>query len=328
MKSGLRFLAILGTVALLTSVALHVGGIFINTLGCELRDFREGEYLSTCSHPVYQDYEHGALFFDLEPSVVMKMRAAKVLFLGSSRTQAGWHTSVLQQHLSNEGVSFYMLGFGFDEKMPFAKALIERYRLSPAVLVINADPFFVNRTSAASRPILERGFESRPGYLYRRGLSEVMKQLCSHDAGLRATRFCTGNRLTTMRNREDGTWRVPNWYNFEKDLVTYTGGPVSKRDEDAFFENATTFMENLDIPRSCVILTAVPSNVSSKQLVERLSARLDTEHVFPIIEGLKTYEGLHLQLESARRWSQAFFAEANDILHRCTSSSTTMRLPG
>ena len=328
MKSSLRFLGILGAVALLTSVALHVGGIFINTLGCELRDFREGEYLSTCSHPVYQDYEHGALFFDLEPSVVMKMRAAKVLFLGSSRTQAGWHTSVLQQHLSNEGVSFYMLGFGFDEKMPFAKALIERYRLSPAVLVINADPFFVNRTSAASRPILERGFESRPGYLYRRGLSEVMKQLCSHDAGLRATRFCTGNRLTTMRNREDGTWRVPNWYNFEKDLVIYTGGPVSKRDEDAFFENATTFMENLDIPRSCVILTAVPSDVSSKQLVERLSARLDTEHVFPIIEGLKTYEGLHLQLESARRWSQAFFAEANDILHRCTSSSTTMRLPG
>src|SRR3982074_3343299 len=109
MTTPLRFFGIVIVALVLASVCLHTGGVFINTLGCELREFRANEYLSTCSHPIFQDYEHGALFYDLEPSAGERMRKADVLFLGSSRTQAGWHTAVLERNLSLAGISFYML---------------------------------------------------------------------------------------------------------------------------------------------------------------------------------------------------------------------------
>src|SRR5690349_13478475 len=145
MISPLRFFGIVIAALMVTSLALHAGGVFINASGCELRDLRANEYLSACSHPIFQDYEHGALFYDLEPPAGDRMRKADVIFLGSSRTQAGWHTEALERNLSQTGISFYMLGFGFDEKMTFPKALIERQGLHPKVVVINADPFFVDK---------------------------------------------------------------------------------------------------------------------------------------------------------------------------------------
>ena len=91
MISPLRFFGIVIAALVVTSLGLHAGGVFINASGCELRDFGANEYLSTCSHPIFQDYEHGALFYDLEAPAGDRMRKADVLFLGSSRTQAGWH---------------------------------------------------------------------------------------------------------------------------------------------------------------------------------------------------------------------------------------------
>src|SRR5262245_16059776 len=87
--SGGRFVALtyIGLLALALLCGYlakqRMGGIF----ACGTQGYGDGRYLSYCHGESYGDYDHGAIWFGLEPAAAGKAAAADLLFLGNSRVQ-------------------------------------------------------------------------------------------------------------------------------------------------------------------------------------------------------------------------------------------------
>ena len=101
--------------------------------------------MAYCGSDQYGDYEHGAYYYDLETEAVKSLRAAKVVFLGDSRTQIGFSTDPVQAYFKERAIPYYIAGFGYAETVDFEQLLVERYKIKPDVLIINSDPFFICR---------------------------------------------------------------------------------------------------------------------------------------------------------------------------------------
>ena len=68
-------------------------GIF----ACPATAYGGNHYLGYCQGSAYGDYDHGAVWFGLEPGVREAAAAADVLFLGNSRMQFGFSAPALGQ---------------------------------------------------------------------------------------------------------------------------------------------------------------------------------------------------------------------------------------
>src|SRR5215470_9376009 len=59
---------------------------------CQADGYGTDRYIAYCNGAGYADYEHGAFWFDLEPSARDFAKIADVLFLGNSRMQVAFST--------------------------------------------------------------------------------------------------------------------------------------------------------------------------------------------------------------------------------------------
>jgi hypothetical protein len=78
---------------------------------CQADGYSSDRYLAYCGGTHYADYEHGAYWFDLEPSARVFARNADVLFLGNSRIQVALSTATTANWFSAASVRYYLLGF-------------------------------------------------------------------------------------------------------------------------------------------------------------------------------------------------------------------------
>ena len=99
------------------------------------------DFLAYCRSLGYVDYEHGALYYGLEPKVRESIRAAQVLFLGSSRIQAAFAANAVREYFRARNIRYFVLGFGYGEVSAFELPVMERSGASPKLIVINADEF-------------------------------------------------------------------------------------------------------------------------------------------------------------------------------------------
>jgi hypothetical protein len=123
------------------------------------------DFLAYCRSLGFVDYEHGALYYGLEPKVRDSIRTAQVLFLGSSRLQAAFAANALRKYFKARGIRYFVMGFGYGEASAFGQPVMERSHASPKVIVINADPFFVvpEMVSEPAKDAIKGG----AGYLWR-----------------------------------------------------------------------------------------------------------------------------------------------------------------
>ena len=71
------------------AVALGAGAYGLRKYGifsCQASGYGSDGYLGYCGAPSYDDYDHGASWFGLEPAANAAAANARVLFLGHSRT--------------------------------------------------------------------------------------------------------------------------------------------------------------------------------------------------------------------------------------------------
>jgi hypothetical protein len=304
----------------LASVSIHAIGLFRNTLGCDFRDLLANEYVSYCSNRGYSDYEHGALYYGLEPLAIEAMRTADVLFLGNSRVQMGWDSEILKRRFSQLGIRYYVLGFGYVEQMRFALALIEHQELRPKALVINADPFFEDVVTEASRPILEKSFaEVEPGFIYRRALYRLKSTICGPASSLKNTLACSGGRGTIYRNRLDGIWRPPSWPKSDPIINPPPTSLTWSTTIATFVTNAARFRAQVDVKRECMILTVIPAHEWSTSPAIDIARSLGFPVVIPDLPGLSTSDGSHLTADSAKLWSDAFLDAASSRIRDCVT---------
>jgi len=86
---------------------LRSAGVF----ACSAEGYRADRYLAYCDASAYGDYDHGAVWFGLEPNVQQFASAAEVLFIGSSRMQFAFSTIATDEWFAAQAASHYLLGF-------------------------------------------------------------------------------------------------------------------------------------------------------------------------------------------------------------------------
>ena len=121
---------------------------------CQAQGYSADRYLAYCGGGNYADFEHGALYYNLEPPALDNARNADVLVLGNSRLQVALSNEATADWFKNASARYYLLAFSYNENMNFTEELLRRMNPRASVFIINVDDFFDRRETAAAKTIL------------------------------------------------------------------------------------------------------------------------------------------------------------------------------
>jgi hypothetical protein len=307
-RSGLYIL-------LLLTVALGAGAYSLRKYGifsCQASGYGADGYLGYCGATSYGDYDHGAIWFGLEPAASAAAANAQVLFLGDSRTQFAFSSKAIADWFSSLSVSYYLLGFSHDENYTFEAPLLRKLHPRAKVYVINIGSFFERSESGPGKTVL-RDESARTRYQEKRQWQSIHKRICT------TFKAVCGDELAIFRSRSAGTWLA-------------TGGPFPSApvsyDENidqgrlaSYTALGSEFLRTLSVNRGCTILTVIPNVKTDLGTSEAVAAALGSKLVVPTLPGLVTFDGYHLNPESAQRWSAAFLDEAGPQIRKCLGES-------
>jgi hypothetical protein len=266
-------------------------------------------YLGYCNATAYGDYDHGAFWFDLEPEAVRFAADAQVLFLGSSRMVFGFSSQATDRWFASAGVSHYLLGFTHTENETFVAPLLAKLAPRAKVYVINVDQFFDDVETGPGSEILHDADVER-GYKEKKLWQHLHRSLCTR------VRLLCGHNFAYYRSREHGHWKAPGLNKPDKSLAA--DGPISDQDHwDHYAALARQFIANLPVAHACVLLTIVPSPATRSAEAKSIADAVGIQLVYPQLQGLRTFDGSHLDVPSAERWSQAFYDIAGPQIQRC-----------
>jgi hypothetical protein len=304
-SSAPLYIALLLT-AMLAGAAyrLRTEGIF----SCQADGYGADWYVAYCQATAYGDFEHGAFWFDLEPTIPHFVSNADALFLGDSHMQIAFSTRGTEDWFSARSAPYYLLGFGYDGNVVFARELLKKDPPHAKVYVINLDKFFRSSPTPPAAAVMgERGAWARYQLKYFAQLGH--RAICGR------VPIC-GDHYVIFRSRQTGAYRPAGFSHFEAQGVSsdFTADPSAIERAAAL---GADFLSFLPVPSECVILTVVPSVKTKTGIASGVAAALGTKLVAPEIDGLTTYDGSHLDHESAERWSRAFFAAAAPQLEKC-----------
>ena len=279
-------------------------GIF----ACPAAGYTSDAYLAYCQAEAYGDYDHGAVWFGLEPRVGFSAAKAQVLFLGTSRMQYAFSTAATEDWFTTRGFSFYLLGFSHSENIEFVEPLLTRLKPAAEVYVVNIDEFFEERESGPAASILrEHRVLSR--YRQKRAWQFAHRNICGW-----VPQLC-GKQPAFYRSVTWGAWTLSGEGFDEAEVADDLSG--SSSDWIHLQERGTAFLESLSVPRECIILTIVPWQSTPRAQGEALARQLGLPVIAPRLEGLRTFDGSHLDPSSAQRWSNAFFDSAGKRIAKC-----------
>jgi hypothetical protein len=285
---------------------------------CPATWYDSDHYIAYCGADSYGDYEHGAFWFDLEPSAQAFAKNADVLFLGDSRLQIGFSTTATANWFSTTSTRYYLLGFAYWENMVFAEGLLRRIQPKARVYVINVDGFFERSETPPVKTILHDP-EARRRYEVKRLWQRIHEPVCRN-----LPRFCR-HELTWFRSRETGAYINPprEW----KPIAVSYDQAIDQDVVNSYTDAAILFLSQVPVKRSCIILTMVPKTETKIGNAKAVATALGTNFVAPeISEGLGTDDGSHLTQPSAQRWSQAFFEAAGSKIRSCLEEQGAARL--
>jgi hypothetical protein len=275
---------------------------------CPADGYTADRYIAYCDAGNYADYEHGAFWFDLEPSARDFARNADVLFLGNSRLQVGFSTAATADWFSRASARYYLLGFSYFENVLFTEELLSRMRPDGVkVFVINVDDFF-DRFETEPVKSIWHDSQAEGRYEAKRFWQQVQQSICK-----KFPVICS-NHIVTYRSRETGAYdmRTPRSIS----PVSYNED-VDQSVVDADTAAAIDFINRFAEGR-CVILTMVPSVETKIAKATAIAKGLGVKLVTPRpLESLQTKDGYHLDQPSAERWSQAFFDAAGPEIRSC-----------
>lgn len=305
-RSGL-YITLLLAVALATCVfSLRKYGIF----ACQANLYGSDRYLSYCNATSYGDYDHGAIWFGLEPAAVNAASNARVLFVGNSRTQFAFSSKATSEWFSSASASYYLLGFSHEENYTFEAPLLRKLHPRAKVYVVNIDSLFERSETAPGKTVM-RDESARTHYEEKRQWQRIQKAVCTTVKG------ACGSDETIFRSRSTGTWVVTG-NRFPSEPVSYNEN-IDNDKLASYTVLGKQFLPGLTADRICTILTVVPTVKTDIQTGKAIAAALGFNLVAPQLAGLVTFDRVHLNPESAQRWSAAFFAEAGPQIHKCLS---------
>jgi hypothetical protein len=303
-------LIVLGAVLAASYYRLRTDSIF----GCQATGYSAEQYLSYCQTEGYGDFDHGAFWFNLEPEATRAATAAQVLFVGNSRMQYGFSTTAAQEWLSRNASSYYLLGFAYHPQVLFHRALLHKLDPRPQVYVINLDTFFEEKASVPARIVMNEP-DARSRYRRKQIWQAMHRAVCGW-----ATALC-GNSYAIFKVRSTGVWQSSGAISANE-----AASLDPKVDADMVAREIVSgqkFLDALGVDRRCVIFTLVPTVDTPNATSAAIAAALHVDYIAPELEDLLTFDGSHLDLPSAERWSGAFFDAAGPRIRECLKAGAT-----
>lgn len=294
-------------VVLLTLAASWLELRWRNIFACQPSP-ASGYYVAYCDVGHYGDYDHGAFWYALEPTIGSSLRKAEVLFLGNSRTQWAFSGAATTDWFSAARASYYLLGFAYDENYHFEGGLLRKFAARPKVYVINVDGFFLPAVSEPAQLVMS-GKDTLRRYQDKRFRQRLQELLCRHLALL------CGHHFAFFRSRTSGQW-IRNGGSFDR-APTSADPAVDAARLAQETRTGADFLSRLSVARQCVIFTIVPTVNTRYAEAAAIAARLHVRLVAPSLAGLRTFDGSHLDRASAASWSRAFFSSAGPLIERC-----------
>ncbi|MGJ5243149.1 hypothetical protein ACQR14_36570, partial [Bradyrhizobium oligotrophicum] len=200
-KFGFLFYAATVIIAGCLAAPFAYSGKGISIAGCRLAPAPD-QFISLCGSRRFGDFEHAAFWFGIERRALANLKAADVVFTGSSRTMFAFSTAEVRAYFAKRGLRQFNLGFGYEDQQAFFSALAVKHHLRPRVLVIGIDPYFNDRVSAPAVAAMHDHWELGRA-LVKKGEIWLQPSLCY----LRL--IDCGREPTAFRSSEDGyfLWR-------------------------------------------------------------------------------------------------------------------------
>ena len=310
---GWRYLAVFALVAILGAPALLIWRTA--PTGCPTAD-RPDRFLAFCRNGRYQDFEHGAYALGLRPAAVAAAQRASVLVLGNSRIELALSGPTTAEAFAGTRLPYYLLGFGFGDGDRFAGRLIRDLGLRPTALIIDVDPFFDGVQSEPAAFLQDRPARAALDYQAKAAGAALFAAFCPPHA----TDWPCGGALALLRDDTTGSWTLAGpWPDTAEPFDPRNG---KSADPLPYIEEARRFLQPLDLPPRCVILTTVPTpqRPLDAATVRRIAEAIGASWSEPVLDGMTSFDRSHLTRDSAERWSAAFLSEIMPILEDCAGA--------
>lgn len=274
-------------------------------------------HISVAQRPPGDDYylahdrgghlDHHVLYYGTDAEAMRHLKAADILFVGTSRMMFAIRSRVFTPWAAAHGVNYYVLGFGHRDGDTWVREIIRRHDLRPKLVVANVDGFFgralsewaervrKDSTFGARKLLLEGEF----GHESRRVIHRVIPNWIDLYG---RPGFPFGNEFIAYRARTTGVWSISPWPQpvMEAPALDYGAGPVGPRIGDP----ARAFKAELDAIGARLVLTYVPTPDDAGGNPVALGAMLGVPVVGMDVDGLTSHDGSHLSEESAVFWSR------------------------
>lgn len=312
-RAGLYAAIVVATIIAAAGYNLRRDGIF----ACDATGYSAERYLAYCQASSYGDYDYGAFWYGLEPSTSAAAARANVLFLGNSRLQFGISTDATVRWFKSNFESFYLLGFAYDGNIGFAAPLLRRLQPHARLYVVSVDQFFREGLTPPAQAVM-RDSSTRTTYAEKRFWQLGHRRICTRSPGL------CGHEPAFFRDRSNGTWVVSGGHWTSTPVVTYTD-TVNQAQLESYLPLGKSFLSQLPVPKECVLFTVLPKAAGTPGTeigtARALAAELGVSFVSPQIDGLRTFDGSHLDRQSAEQWSAAFMDAAAPQIRKCLTQS-------
>jgi hypothetical protein len=232
-------------------------------------------------------------------------RKADVLLLGNSRVFFGFRASEVRAFSRSTGISLFNFSSPGGDTVILARKILREKRLKPLILVVNDYNFFRKFLSEFAKETILNGYwnarmgiwEHRLSWCVRCGLYRFFPHFAFGEVKDPA-------HVVFYESQQDGCLLTEN-FKPEKYPVIY-----EKANEDDFFpdelELAREFKEQVN---ALIVITNVPYGPTSYKHLDQLSKELEVPLIAPVVKGLNTFDGTHLDKESAKKFADEFFKE-------------------
>ncbi len=257
-------------------------------------------------HGRQPELSQSILYHDLGDSIT-NARQADVLFIGNSRMPVGLRGEFLLPSADALGIRLFSLGMGHSERVKFALDLIRKHDLRPKVVVAVGGPYiYMDGYSEVSRQAIQMS------------KWDAMKNQCEATSwwNIQYRLHQLVPKIEYFRSRFQPGYiyyrssRTGWWYPSLEWSGTY---PVRYAKEEASYADylpvARELHQELNRRGSVLVFTIVPYGSTRTGHLTYFSRELNVSVVLPEVADLQTSDGSHLNRESARRYSHAFWAE-------------------
>jgi len=261
--------------------------------------------------------DHHVLYFGTDADAIANLRAADVLFIGTSRMMFAVRARVMTPWAADHGLRYYSLGFGFREADSFPLELIRKWDLRPKLVVINVDGFFGRGLSPWAVRVMrdtpfaarKRLWEAELSHWGRRWLHRVIPNWIDLFG---RPGFPAGDEFIAYRSSVNGVWAVSPWPEptMAAPSMDFVPEEVGPREADA----ARAFKAELDSRGARMLLTYVPTPEDAGGNPVAIGQVLGVPVVGLGVDGLTSHDGSHLSEESAVIWSRRLIQELGPYL--------------